>query len=287
MIMPPGKVRKMTPLSDRRILITGIANEQSLALAIAKHLLDEGAHIVCAGLGPTRHQSALSKGAEAFLRDSQRQFEETVNGHLGADIPTVVFDASLDGSLIDAANELSDLDLRLDGVVHAIALDRTIRAGEAAPLLEVSRADFLDCLSISAYSLIGIVSALFERKLLTKGSSIVALSYLGAERVTSHPYRNIGVAKAALERIVRELAVELGREAAIRVNSVRFSPYAESRAGGAIPDLLKAVDVAGERAPLGNATPIALAKEIAYLMQPNVMATGETRHVDGGYHMLA
>jgi enoyl-[acyl-carrier protein] reductase I len=277
----------MPPLSQRRILVTGIANEHSLALAIAQHLLDEGAEVVCAGLGPTPQQSDLSPAAEKFLRDSQALFEATVRKSLGPEIPTVVFDASLDGSLVDAATALSDRDLSLDGVIHAIALDRTIRGGEAQPLLDVSRKDFLDCMSISAYSLIGITRALFERELLNRGGSIVALSYLGAERITTHPYRNIGVAKAALERIVRELAVELGQKAAIRVNSVRFSPYAESRAGGAIPDLVEAVRVAGNRAPLGNATPLALAKEIAYLMQPDVMVTGETRHVDGGYHMLA
>ena len=273
-------------LDGRRILITGIANENSLALSIAKHLLDEGAELICAGLGATPHQPPPSEAAANFLRDSQEQFERTVASHLGDDTTTIVFDASLDGSLADAADEISSRGLDLDGVLHAIALDRTIRGGAATPLLGVSRADFLDCMNISAYSLIGITYALFERKLLNRDASIVALSYLGAERIPSHPYRNIGVAKAALERIVRELAMELGRAASVRVNSVRFSPYAESRAGGAIPDLIKAVAQAAERAPLGNATPLALAQEIAYLMQPNVMATGETRHVDGGYHIV-
>jgi enoyl-[acyl-carrier protein] reductase I len=71
------------------------------------------------------------------------------------------------------------------------------------------------------------------------------------------------------------------------VNAVRLSPYAESRAGGAIPQLVRAVETAAKRAPLGNATPRALAQEVAYLMRDDVMATGEIRHVDGGYHMLA
>jgi enoyl-[acyl-carrier protein] reductase I len=95
------------------------------------------------------------------------------------------------------------------------------------------------------------------------------------------------VAKAALERVTRELAYELGHAKGIRVNSIRFSPYAESRAGGAIPDLEKAVADAALRAPLGNATPESLGREIAYLMREGVSVTGETRHVDGGYHILA
>ena len=274
-------------LSDRRILITGIANEQSLALAIADELLAEGAELVCAGLGRTRHNSDLSASAAAFLDSSQESFQKAVHNRLGSDTPVVCFDASVDESLEDAASELFDSQLRVDGVVHSIALDRTIRGGQVKPLVEVSRQEFLDCMSVSAYSLIGLIQSLLKRELLNEGSSVVALSYLGAGRVTSHPYRNIGVAKAALERITRELAYELGHAKGIRVNSIRFSPYAESRAGGAIPDLVKAVDDAALRAPLGNATPESLGREIAYLMREGVSVTGETRHVDGGYHILA
>lgn len=271
-------------LAGRRILITGIADEASLALKIAVHLQREGAQLACAGLGASAHQTGLSEAAQAFLGESQERFEKAVRGALGSDVPTVVFDASIDESLEDAADAIAGQGLALDGVLHAIAMDRTIRRGEAKPLLEVTRAEFLDCMSVSAYSLIGLLKALDQRELLNAGASVVALSYLGAERVMSHPYRNIGVAKAALERITRELASELGRSKGIRVNAVRFSPYAESRAGGVIPKLVESVEQAAVRAPLGNATPDALALEVAYLMQPGVLATGELRHVDGGYH---
>jgi len=274
-------------LEGRRILITGIANEQSLALAVAERLQAEGAELVCAGLGWTRHNSVLSKSATGFLEASQAAFQEAVWNRLGEHTPIVIFDASLDESLKDAANELSDSRLQLDGVLHAIALDRTIRGGDVKPLLDVTRDEFLGCMSISAYSLIGLLRALTEGGLLNRSASVVSLSYLGAERITRHPYRNIGVAKAALERITKELAFELGHAHGIRVNAIRFSPYSESRAGGAIPDLERAVTIAAERAPLGNATPRALALEVAYLMRDDVMATGETRHVDGGFHMLA
>ena len=275
------------PLNNRRILITGIANEQSLALAVAERLQAEGAELVCAGLGATRHSGELSKTASDFLEASQSAFQEAVSRRLGEDTPVVIFDASLEESLEDAASELSDLQLSLDGVLHAIALDRTIRGGDVKPMLEVSREEFLGCMNISAYSLIGILRALSNQKLLNQRASVVSLSYLGAERITSHPYRNIGVAKAALERITKELAFELGHANDIRVNAVRFSPYAESRAGGAIPDLVRAVEIAQERAPLGNATPHALGQEVAYLMREDVMVTGSIRHVDGGYNMLA
>ena len=142
-------------------------------------------------------------------------------------------------------------------------------------------------MNISAYSLVGLLQALCGRNLMNAGASVVSLSYLGAERVTRHPYRNIGIAKAALERITRELAHELGQSHGMRVNSVRFSPYAESRAGSAIPSLIESVRDAARRAPIGNATPEALAQEIAHLMREGGATTGECRHVDGGYHILA
>ncbi len=273
-------------LAGRRILVTGIADENSLALDVARALVDEGAELVCAGLGPTPHHADLSAAAESYLTRSRESFEKVVRETFGPDTPTLTLDASLDGSLSDAAAEIQSRGLALDGVVHAIAMDRTIRGGQATPLLEVSRKDFLDCLDISAYSLIAILRALIERDGLRDGASVVSLSYLGAERVMSHPYRNIGIAKAALERITKELASELGRERGIRVNAVRFSPWSASRAGGAIPGLEDSVAAADARSPLGNATPAALSLEVAHLMRPAVAITGEVRHVDGGYHIL-
>jgi enoyl-[acyl-carrier protein] reductase I len=130
------------------------------------------------------------------------------------------------------------------------------------------------------------VRVLLRAHVLREGASIVALSYLGAERVTSHPYRNIGVAKAALERLVRELAAELGPTFGMRVNAVRFSPWSRSRAGGAIPGLEEAVAHAASRAPLGNADAASLAQEVAHLLRPDLAVTGEVRHVDGGYHVV-
>jgi enoyl-[acyl-carrier protein] reductase I len=59
---------------------------------------------------------------------------------------------------------------------------------------------------------------------LNRAASVVSLFYIGADRITSHPYRNIGIAKAALERITKELVFELGHADNVRVNAIRFSP---------------------------------------------------------------
>ena len=274
------------PWDGRTVLVTGVADSASLALPIAAALQRAGASVVCAGLGPTPHHGGLSEAARDYLAASHETFRKTVATHMTGSVPTLVLDASLEASLVDFARERRERGSRLDGVVHAIALDRTIRRGAAKPLLEVTREEFLDCMNVSAYSFLALVRVLLAEGVLGSGASVVALSYLGAERVMFHPYRNVGVAKAALERIGRELAVEAGRSHGIRVNVVRFSPWSQSRAGGAIPSLETAVARCGEAAPLGNATPDALAAEVLHLLQPGLAITGEIRHVDGGYHVL-
>jgi enoyl-[acyl-carrier protein] reductase I len=274
-------------LAGRRILVTGIADSASLALPIARELAAQGASLVCAGLGPVPGQEGLSEAAREYLERAHETFVATVAKELGEAVPTFALDAAVDESIAALAGALAARGLAIDGLVHAIALDKTIRGGAARPLLAVTRQEFLDCMSVSAWSLVAFAAALDRAGVLAAGGSLVALSYLGAERVMAHPYRNIGVAKAALERIVRELAAELGPVRGVRVNAVRFSPYTASRAGGAIPGLEAAVEEAGARAPLGNATPGALAQEVAHLLRPGLGVTGEVRHVDGGYHVLA
>lgn len=273
------------PLAGRRILVTGIADEASLALPIARLLAARGAELVCAGLGASAGSAVRSESARRYLAEVEATFRRTVADALGAAVPAFALDVAADESIEALAAELSRRTLPLDGVVHAIAFDRTIRGGEARPLLEVTRAEFLDCMSVSAWSLVALAAAFQRAGVLARGGSLVALSYLGAERVMPHPYRNIGVAKAALERIVRELAAELGPHG-VRVNAVRFSPWSHSRAGGAIPALDAAVADCDARAPLGNATPDALAFEVAHLLRPGLGVTGEVRHVDGGYQIL-
>lgn len=273
-------------LAGRRVLVTGIADASSLALAIARELAGQGAALVCAGLGPAPGQEGLSDAARRYLAGAHESFRRTVANELGEAVPAFALDAGMDESVAALADDLAEQGLVLDGLLHAIALDRTIRGGAARPLLEVTRREFLDCMSVSAWSLVALSAALARAGVLADGASIVALSYLGAERVMSHPYRNIGVAKAALERIVRELAAELGPARGVRVNAVRFSPWSQSRAGGAIPGLDAALAHAAARAPLGNASPEALAREVAHLLRPGLGVTGEVRHVDGGYHVM-
>lgn len=271
-------------LQDKRFLITGISDAGSLALHAAKAIVEQGGQVVCAGLGVTPHHADLSDKARAYLSANEAAFRETVKAELGEDTPILILDASQEDSMADLATSLAESGLHLDGFLHSIAMDRTIRNKQVKPLLEVTQAEFCDTLGVSAFSLVRITHHLLKTGALRDGSSICSLSYIAAEKVTFHPYRNMSVAKAALERITIELADELGRSRGIRVNALRFSPYLGSKAGTATLEPSD-VDKAGSMSPLGNAGPRDLALEIVHLMQPDLRITGEIRHIDGGYHI--
>lgn len=273
-------------LKDSTILITGITDSGSLALSIARQVLKEGGKVVCSGLGKTAHHSNLSDKAQAFLDRTYQAFEETVKSELGADIPSFPLDVTLDGSIDDFCNSLKEKNIKLNGMLHSIAMDKTIRPGTGVkPMIEVTRDEFFGAMDVSAYSLVALCRSLIQSDILQKNSSILALSYMGSSKIMQHPYKNIGVAKAALERIVFELAHELGESHSMKVNAIRFSPYTGSKAGGAIEGLNEAVSFWDKMSPLGNAQPEDLALEAAYLLRSYGRISGEIRNVDGGYHI--
>ena len=277
-------LQSLTMLQDKRFLITGISDAGSLALHAAKAIVEQGGQVVCAGLGVTPHHTDLSDKARAYLSANEAAFRETVKAELGEGTPILILDATQEDSMADLATGLSERGLHLDGFLHSIAMDRTIRNKQVKPLLEVTQAEFCDTLGVSAFSLVRITHHLLKTGALRDGSSICSLSYIAAEKVTFHPYRNMSVAKAALERITIELADELGRSRGIRVNALRFSPYLGSKAGTATLEPSD-VEKAESMSPLGNAGPRDLALEIVHLMQPGLRITGEIRHIDGGYHI--
>ena len=277
-------LQSLSMLQDKRFLITGISDAGSLALHAAKAIVEQGGQVVCAGLGVTPHHTDLSDKARAYLSANEAAFREAVKAELGEDTPTLILDATQEDSMVDLATGLAEKGLHLDGFLHSIAMDRTIRNKQVKPLLEVTQAEFCDTLGVSAFSLVRITHHLLKTGALRDGSSICSLSYIAAEKVTFHPYRNMSVAKAALERITIELADELGRSRGIRVNALRFSPYLGSKAGTATLEPSD-VEKAESMSPLGNAGPRDLALEIVHLMQPGLRITGEIRHIDGGYHI--
>ncbi len=270
-------------LSNTTFLITGIADKHSLAMYTAKEIIKQGGKVICTGLGLSPHHKNLSDKAKAFLKKNFQDFKHSVQEELGA-VSVEILDVTLDENIESFARKLSEENCKINGFLHAIAMDKTIRNKEVKPLLDVTKEEFCDTMNVSAYSLIRLSHYLLKYKVLLPGSSICSLSYIAAAKVTFHPYRNISIAKAALERITIELADELGRAHNIRVNAIRFSTYMGSKAGNAT--LTKEdINTANKLSPLGNAKPIDLAYEIVHLFRPEVRITGEIRHVDGGYHI--
>lgn len=274
-------------LAGRTVLVTGITDPASLATAVGVEVARRGARVLCSALGPTPHHAGLSERARDHLATTFESSRKTVEREIGGEAEVLACDLTLDASVRDLAEELTGRGVALDGVVHSVARDRSIRRDGTEPLLRVSREVFLDCLDVSAWSLVALLRELVDARALARGASVVSLSYLGAERVVAHPYKNVAVAKAALERITIELAQELGVSHRTRVNAVRFSPYTASRAGGAIPGLAQAEAACAAAAALGNARPEDLAREVAHLLEPGHAITGEIRNVDGGYRLLA
>ncbi|MFL9844600.1 SDR family oxidoreductase [Flavobacterium rhizosphaerae] len=271
--------------NGQTFLITGIADENSLAMYVAKQVKANGGNVICTGLGVTQFHKGLSEKAKAFLDKNHDDFIEAVNNGLGSDTVTEVLDVTLDENIEDFARSLKEKGIKLNGFLHAIAMDKTIRGKEVKPLLEVTKNEFCDTMEVSAYSLIRLSYYLLKYEVLQPGSSICSLSYIAAQKVTFHPYRNISIAKAALERITIELADELGRKNGTRVNAIRFSPYMGSKAGNATLTQ-QDYDTSNKISPLGNAGPQDLAAEVVHLFRPGSKITGEIRHVDGGYNIM-
>ncbi len=271
--------------TGKTFLITGISDANSLAMHIAKEIVHRNGKVVCVGLGVTKEHKNLSEKAKNFLQENYQTFQEAVKKELPQETLCFPVDAALDESVENLSLNLREKGVQLNGFLHAIAMDKTIRNKQVKPLSQVSFAEYADTMNVSAYSLIRLTHYLLNHSVLQDNASVVSLSYVAADRVTFHPYKNISIAKAALERITVELAEELGRSRGMRFNAIRFSPYLDSKAGNATLTM-QDLDTSEKVSPLGNALPYDLAMEAVHLFRPDLRITGEIRHVDGGYNKI-
>ncbi|MCP9482719.1 enoyl-ACP reductase [Shimia sp. CNT1-13L.2] len=254
----------MQPLSGKRGLIMGVANERSIAWGIAKAMSEAGAEL------------AFTYQGEGFGRRVRPLVQS-----LGADFMVDV-DVTDDASLDEAFDQLSAKWPTLDFIVHAIAFsDRDELTGR---FLDTSRDNFKTSLDISCYSLID-VARRAHPMMRENGGTILTLTYQGSTRVT--PFYNVmGVAKAALESTTRYLANDLGPDG-IRVNAISPGPM-KTLAGAVIGGARKTFRQTEENAPLrANATLEAIGGTAVYLAsEAGACTTGEIIRVDGGYHVL-
>ena len=248
-------------MTGKRGLIMGLANDKSLAWGIAKQLHAQGAELAFAYQG-----DALAKRVKPLAEQ------------LGSDF-LIECDVS-DMDKLDAA--FADIEARwgkLDFVVHAIGFsDKNELRGLYA---DTSLDNFLMTMNISVYSFVAVAAR--ARKLMKEGGSLLTLSYYGAEKVIPH-YNVMGVAKAALETSVKYLAMDLGPEN-IRVNAISAGPIKTLAASG-IGDFRYILKWNELNSPMRrNVTIDDVGGAGLYLLSDLASGvTGETHHVDAGYH---
>jgi enoyl-[acyl-carrier protein] reductase I len=241
----------------------GLANDRSLAWGIAKALGDQGAEL------------AFSYQGEA-LEKRVRPLAEQLGSNLLVDCD--VSDMAALDRTFETLKERWD---GLDFVVHAIGYsDKNELRGK---FVDTSLDNFLTTMNISVYSFIAVTQR--ARAMMKPGGAILTLTYYGAEKVIPH-YNVMGVAKAALESSVKYLAMDLGPEG-IRVNAISAGPIKTLAASG-IGDFRYIMKWNEYNSPLRrNVTIDDVGGAGLYLLSDLASGvTGETHHVDAGYHVV-
>jgi enoyl-[acyl-carrier protein] reductase I len=169
----------------------------------------------------------------------------------------------------------------LDIVIHSLANGPEVKK----PLLETSRSGYLSAISVSAYSLISMVSRLAP--LMRKGGSFLSLTYMASERVIPGYGGGMSSAKAALESDTRVLAFEAGRKYGLRVNAISAGPFA-SRAASAIGIIEKMVEYCADNSPLTEPLQADEVGNAAAFLSSSLATgiTGSVIYVDKGYHSM-
>jgi enoyl-[acyl-carrier protein] reductase I len=193
----------------------------------------------------------------------------------------LICDVSKDEEIDALAETLRSEGVRLDVLVHSVAFAN--REDLSRPFIETSRAGYALAQDISAYSLVAVARAVAP--LMSQGGAIMTLSYLGAVRVFPN-YNVMGVAKAALESIVRYLASDLG-PSNIRVNAISAGPVKTVAARG-VKDFSRMLDGAARIAPLRRNTDPAEVADAAVFLASDLGrgVTANVLYVDAGYQAM-
>lgn len=252
-------------LDGKRLLITGVLTEASLAFGVARLALAEGAELVLTGAG---------RGLSITTRTARR---------LSPELEVLELDVTVPAHAVAVAERIRARWGALDGVLHAIGYAPAACLGQG--MLGVEWSDVAVALEISAYSLKSLLEPLVPLLEAAGHTSVVGLDFDASSAWPAYDW--MGVAKAALESLSRYLARDLGPKG-VRVNLVAAGPI-RTMAARAIPAFDRFEDLWAERAPLGwdveDAEPVARAC-IALLSDWFPMTTGEIVHVDGGYHAV-
>jgi enoyl-[acyl-carrier protein] reductase I len=256
----------MLDLSGKNALVTGIANNRSIAWGIAQQLHKAGAN-----LGIT------------YLPDDKGKMEKKVAELVEPLQPSLFLpcnvenDEQIQSTFATIRQEWGKIDV----LVHCLAFAQ--REDLTGGFSETSRAGFKTALEVSTYSLVQLSGA--AKPLMTEGGSIITLTYLGAVRAIPN-YNVMGVAKAGLEASVRYLAAELGPQN-IRVNGISAGPI-RTLASSAVGGILDMIHHVEEVAPLRRTvTQLEVGNTAAFLCSDLASGiTGQILYVDAGYEIM-
>ena len=250
-------------MRGKRGIVMGVANDRSIAWGIADAIAKQGAEI------------AFTYQGEA-LQKRVRPLAESVGSNI-----VIPCDVSSDEAIDETFRLLKEKWQKIDFLVHAIAYsDKEELKGE---YIDTTRENFYKTMDISVYSFTAVAQR--AAAMMPNGGSMITLTYYGAEKVMPH-YNVMGVAKAALESSVRYLAADLG-DNKIRVNSLSAGPIKTLAASG-IGDFRYILKWNQYNSPLRrNVTLDDVGGCGVYLLSDlSAGVTGETHHVDCGYHVV-
>lgn len=256
----------MLNLTGKNALVTGIANNRSIAWGIAQQLHQAGAN-----LGIT------------YLPDEKGRMEKKVAELVEPLNPSLFLpcDVQNESQIQSTFETIRDKWGRIDILVHCLAFAK--KDDLSGEFSKTTREGFNLALEVSAYSLIQLSGA--AKPLMTEGGSIITLSYLGGVRVVPN-YNVMGIAKAALEMNVRYLAAELGPQN-IRVNAISAGPI-RTLASSAVGGILDMIHHVEEVAPLRRTvTQTEVGNAAAFLCSDlSSGITGQVLYVDAGYEIM-
>jgi len=256
---PAGELMK-----GKRGLIMGVANKNSIAWAIARQLHAQGAEL------------AFTYQGDALLRRVKPLAES-----VGSDI-LVECDVTNDETMDTTFDTLKEKWGKIDFLVHAIAFAGREQL-DGSFVESTTREGFKSALDISAYSFVD--AARRASEMMNDGGSMVTMTYLGSERVIPN-YNVMGVAKAALEACTRYIAADLGPRG-IRVNAISAGPIKTLAAAGIGSGRHMFKFNKAASAMRDNTDVVGVAGAALYLLSDlGLSCTGETHHVDGGFHAI-
>lgn len=250
-------------LSNKQIVVMGVANKRSIAWGCAQAMEKQGATVIY-----TYQNERMKKSVSRLVGDEKRLVE---------------CDVANDDSIQTAFRAIKQRFGKVDGLVHAIAYAK--KEELSGSILNVSREGYALAQNISAYSLIAVAKAAHELDLLNDPASIATLTYFGSERAIPN-YNVMGIAKAALEASVRYLARDMG-SLGVRVNAISAGAMKTLAVTGIDnhSDLLK---MSQERTTDGQSVTLEeIGGTCAFLMSDlSKGIAGDVIYVDKGVHLI-